>query len=506
MNSQLIKSNIKLTIGILVSNSIKYIRKTMESIKPLLDNVPSELIALDTKGEETDGSIAVVREYTDKVYPFVWCNDFAKARNACLEHAVGEWFLYLDDDEWFDDVRELIEFFSGKECEEYNSGYYYTRNYTSETQYSMAIAGRMIRRRTDTHFVGKVHEVFNEVLPPHKYFSCFVHHAGYIFDSIEEKKKHQERNISIMEKEIERCGYTPRVCAQMMRELAQMEDTLKESIQFGLESIERLEKQNLMEDTYSQFLLVEIIRCCHRVDDYKELRSRANDIRESFRRSRMAELAISAIVAQGAISHGDYETTLDNVKEYMEQYDWLQNHPREANLLLQLDFPSYCTEEFYFGVLHMGAVAANKANRFQEAMTFWTRFPWKRAGFSGQKYVPDMKVTQDGIRKQKLLREESEALCKVFMEAIPTAQNLLEEKHHKEKIELLTGMQEVAISLGNKLEELYGEGMEQIPVLEQCCELIWQCANIDAKEEAERLLCEIENLIEKLWLEIFHKI
>ena len=150
--------------------------------------------------------------------------------------------MYLDDDEWFDDVQELVDFFNSGECEEYNSGFYYTKNYTSKTQYSMAIAGRMIRRRTDTCFVGKVHETFNEVFPLEKYFSCFVHHAGYMYSSKEEEKKHQERNISILQEEIKRCGYTPRVCAQLMRELVQMEDTLAEGIEFGIKSIDGIMK------------------------------------------------------------------------------------------------------------------------------------------------------------------------------------------------------------------------------------------------------------------------
>ena len=72
MGKELIKSDIKLTIGILVSNNIKHIRNVLEALKPLLNAVSSELIVVDTKGEETDGSIAVAREYTDKIYPFVW--------------------------------------------------------------------------------------------------------------------------------------------------------------------------------------------------------------------------------------------------------------------------------------------------------------------------------------------------------------------------------------------------------------------------------------------------
>ena len=90
-----ITSDIKLTVGILVSNRKQYIRNVMEALQPLLRAIPSELIIVDTKGADSDGSIDIVREYTDKIYPFTWCNDFAVARNVCLEHARGEWFLCL---------------------------------------------------------------------------------------------------------------------------------------------------------------------------------------------------------------------------------------------------------------------------------------------------------------------------------------------------------------------------------------------------------------------------
>ena len=166
MYPELIKSDIKLTIGMLVSNHKEYIRKAMEALQPLLKAVPSELIVIDTKGAGTDGSIEIVREYTDKIYPFTWCNDFSAARNFCLEHARGEWFLYQDDDEWFDDVQEFIDFFTSGESETYFSGYYYTRDYHADGTYSMAIAGRMVRRTVNTRFVGRVHETFNEVFAP----------------------------------------------------------------------------------------------------------------------------------------------------------------------------------------------------------------------------------------------------------------------------------------------------------------------------------------------------
>ena len=82
-NPEFVESPVKLSISLLVSNRIGSIRKCMDSLKLLLDAIPSELIAVDTVGEEnSDGSLAVVREYTDQIVHFDWTGDFSEARNA----------------------------------------------------------------------------------------------------------------------------------------------------------------------------------------------------------------------------------------------------------------------------------------------------------------------------------------------------------------------------------------------------------------------------------------
>ena len=104
--------NILLSVGIITKNEEKNLPNCLEGLKPLLMAIPSELIIVDTGS--TDQTKEIARKYTSKVYDFKWINDFSAARNETLKHASGEWYMYLDADEWIEDCRELIAFFSNK--------------------------------------------------------------------------------------------------------------------------------------------------------------------------------------------------------------------------------------------------------------------------------------------------------------------------------------------------------------------------------------------------------
>ena len=80
--------NIQLTISLLASDRRETLGKCLASLKPLLKELDSELIVVFTgKDEET---LELVRQYTSCIIPFVWCDDFSKARNAGLKEAMGE--------------------------------------------------------------------------------------------------------------------------------------------------------------------------------------------------------------------------------------------------------------------------------------------------------------------------------------------------------------------------------------------------------------------------------
>ncbi len=187
-----------LSISLLSSNRKKTIKKCLNSLKPILEQLESELIIVDTGCDKETRDILL--EYTDKVIEFEWCNDFSAARNAGLKLATGEWFMYIDDDEWFDDTSEIIEFFKSGEYKNYDVACYIQRNYLDykETSYRDTWVSRMIRLNKETCFVSSIHECFYPIQGECKQIFSFVKHFGYIFDTEEEKYNHSERNVSLL--------------------------------------------------------------------------------------------------------------------------------------------------------------------------------------------------------------------------------------------------------------------------------------------------------------------
>ena len=72
-----------------------------ENLKQCLQKLTGygfELVVVDTGS--TDGTIPMALEYTDAVYEFPWCDDFAKAKNYAVSQASNDMVLVLDSDEF----------------------------------------------------------------------------------------------------------------------------------------------------------------------------------------------------------------------------------------------------------------------------------------------------------------------------------------------------------------------------------------------------------------------
>lgn len=192
-----------LTISLLASDRIATLERCLDSLKPLLLEIPAELIVVFT-GTEPGVREAAAR-YTDQIIPFSWCNDFSAARNEGLKLAKGEWFLYLDDDEWFEDATEICNFFKSGEYNNYRSASYIVRNYLdwNGTRHADAEVYRMARRCPNLHFENPIHEELYPMYHPCKVFDTYVHHYGYLSDIAEKPSGKSERNIALLLKDIE---------------------------------------------------------------------------------------------------------------------------------------------------------------------------------------------------------------------------------------------------------------------------------------------------------------
>ena len=187
-----------LSISLLASNRKATIRKCLDSLKLIMEQVPSELIIVDTGCDEE--TRAILEEYTDQIVNFEWCDDFSKARNAGLELAKGEWFLYIDDDEWFTDVKEIVDFFLTGEYKKYGVACYIQRNYDNKqgTTYSDSWVSRMAQMTKDTHFESSIHEYITPIVGECKLLHSPADHYGYVFNSEAEKLAHSKRNIVLL--------------------------------------------------------------------------------------------------------------------------------------------------------------------------------------------------------------------------------------------------------------------------------------------------------------------
>lgn len=378
------QNNIQLSIGILVSNRKQYIRNVMESIRPILEQIPSELIVVDTVGEEiSDGSLAVAKEYATKIVRFEWCNDFAAARNAGLSEAKGKWFLFMDDDEWFENADEIIQFFKSGEYKNYASATYRIRNYTNRegTSYSVATLGRMVERTETLRFVGKIHETFSEMRLPCKEFTSFVHHFGYVYDSEEEKQAHSKRNVELLKEELKKEPENLHYRTQMALELATYDNetalTFCEET-FRICSADK-KKNNFQWQLALVFRLYEALGVNSDVADAKYV-----ETKEKFGYNEITEQAISYQMVRIHIINNLPGRAYPYAIRFFECVQFLQNYPEQKQLQMTVDYQRYQEVSVTLEMLHFGAYSAYHAKEYEAAWSWYVQMPWEQKEFQNE--------------------------------------------------------------------------------------------------------------------------
>ncbi len=193
---------ITLSISLMTSHRRDTIRKCLDSLSQLRTKVLCELVIVDTGCDEEMRSI--IESYADKIVTFPWCDDFAAARNAGLMECSGEWFLFLDDDEWFENTDAIEQFFVSGEYRRYQRASYRIRNYfdTDGKTYKDNVIYRMARRTDKTEFQGRIHELLVPLEGEEILLDSMVYHYGYAYRTEEERVRHAYRNISLLQKQL----------------------------------------------------------------------------------------------------------------------------------------------------------------------------------------------------------------------------------------------------------------------------------------------------------------
>jgi len=362
-----------LSISMLVSNNRRdTIEKCMESLVPLLKAVPTELIIVDTGC--TDGSVDIARKYADKVVQFTWCKDFSAARNAGLFECTGEWFLYLDDDEWFEDVSELIAFFRGAEKDYCDALWYIQRNYDNfeGTAYSDTYVGRCVKMTPETKFCGKIHEWLEPLPKMIKKVGTYVHHYGYVFKSVEDRQKHLQRNLSLEEAAVRENPDDIRMCCQLVQEYragaieGRAEKLARETL-----ARTKYEKTN----SFVQYLLVTIPKIYSETD-------RLEEALKEYARLEAEEVLLHqsklTIYCERTYIYGRLERAKEAMEEslrYLEEYDVVpgEDEPREFPIM---DFEQYRSKFTHQRVVKTGMTGAMLCGEYHGATRLFTAVDW----------------------------------------------------------------------------------------------------------------------------------
>lgn len=232
-----------LSISLLVSDRPDTLQRCLDSLNRIRENITSELIIVNTS--HNDAIRAIIEKYTDKIIDFEWCDDFAKARNAGLSLAIGEWFLTLDDDEWFVEVQPLLDFFQSGEYRRYGCANYLVRNFydIKYRHYSDAWVSRMIRLSKDTHYESKIHEYLYPVHGECKNIEALAYHSGYIYIDEEARFEHFKRNSRLLQKMIEEEPERMRWRVQLLQEYRSVYE-YEQMYDVGMECLELFRNVN----------------------------------------------------------------------------------------------------------------------------------------------------------------------------------------------------------------------------------------------------------------------
>ncbi len=219
-----------ISVCIIAKNEEKNIERCLSSLAPY----GFEIVLVDTGS--TDRTKELAAKYTDKIYDFVWINDFSAARNFSLEKACNNWIFMIDCDEWIETVDiEELEYFRKHLSHAVGSVDRHNITGTPENPGKSIDRTERFFDRRKFHYTGTIHE---QLTPRHeKTFETFllktaIGHDGYCMTE-EARLAKSHRNVSLLLKQLEQEPENPYVFYQLGKGYQIIDDSEKACYYFG---------------------------------------------------------------------------------------------------------------------------------------------------------------------------------------------------------------------------------------------------------------------------------
>lgn len=148
-----------ISLCMIVKNEEAVLERCLESAAGLVD----EIIIADTGSDDKTKEIA--KKYTDQVFDFPWCDDFAAARNFAFAQGSGDYLFWLDADDVITEKDQILFLQEKKGLDEnpymvmmpYHVAFDEKGNPTFSYQRE-----RLVKRSAGFLWQGRIHEV----IPP----------------------------------------------------------------------------------------------------------------------------------------------------------------------------------------------------------------------------------------------------------------------------------------------------------------------------------------------------
>jgi glycosyltransferase involved in cell wall biosynthesis len=175
----------------IVKNEGGNIADCLDCAKKIVD----EIIIVDTGS--TDDTKEIAKRYTDKIYDFEWCDDFAAARNYSYSFATQDYIMWLDADDIIDDenIAKFIEY-KDKITDDDVIMMRYATQTNDRGEYTFSFFRERMSKRVNNY---RWHEPVHEYLEK----SGKIVQADIVIKHNKHTRSYSDRNMKIYEKQIE---------------------------------------------------------------------------------------------------------------------------------------------------------------------------------------------------------------------------------------------------------------------------------------------------------------